>query len=48
MTTEQMRAALRTVYISPNWAEKVGKMSDRQVFALYTKFLNEGKIKGES
>ena len=44
MTTDQMRHAISRVYPSENWRHKVDKMSDGQVFAIYQKFLAEGKL----
>lgn len=38
------RAALRGLY-GKKWAERVDKMTDNQVLAIYRKFKAEGKIK---
>lgn len=35
MTVEQMRARLYEQYTGPRWAEKVHKMSDIQVVAIF-------------
>ena len=45
LSTNEMRKALKNVYLSPNWHEKVDKMHDSQVFAVYTKFKTQGKVK---
>lgn len=42
--TCDMRAAVESVYNGRKWKVKVANMSDRQVVALYYKFVNEGKI----
>ncbi len=42
---EMLRNQLKSAYLSPNWYEKVDKMSDKQVWALVVKFKDEGKIK---
>ena len=47
MSIEQMRGILSRVYISQFWKAKVNKMSDKQVYAVYMRFLEEGKLKGE-
>lgn len=46
MTIEQMRGILSRVYISQFWKAKVAKMSEKQVYAVYMRFLEEGKLKG--
>lgn len=46
MSVEQMRATLGRVYISQAWKAKVSKMSDNQVYAVYMRFLETGKLKG--
>jgi hypothetical protein len=45
MYTWSMRDELRKTYDSYNWRDKVDKMSDAQVFAIYTRFKASGKIK---
>lgn len=44
MSTEQMRQALISAYPGRQWQQKVIKMSEAQVFAVYTKFKNQNKI----
>lgn len=44
MNVEQMRVALSGLY-GQQWREKVRKMRDSQVVAIYKKFQAEGKIK---
>lgn len=46
MTTDQMRKVLKenTKYEGSNWTRKVDGMSDKQVIALYYKFLGTGMI----
>lgn len=44
MTTNEKRAAIARVYSSESWQEKVAKMSDNQVIAIYQKFLADGKF----
>lgn len=44
MTTNEKRAAIARVYSSESWQEKVAKMSDNQVIAIYRKFLADGKF----
>lgn len=41
----QKRAAVKNVYLSPNWHERVDKMDDKQVAAIYQRLLAQGKIK---
>lgn len=41
----QKRAAVKDAYLSPNWHEKVDKMSDTQVSAIYQRLLDQKKIK---
>lgn len=40
-----LRNQLKSAYLSPNWYEKVDKMSDKQVWALVQKFKKEKKLK---
>lgn len=47
MTTNEKRAAIARVYSSESWQEKVAKMSDNQVIAIYQKFLADGKFDKE-
>ena len=44
MTTNEKRAAIIRVYSSESWQQKVAKMSDAQVVAIYRKFLADGKF----
>lgn len=44
MTVPNMRDAISTVYPYPKWTERVKNMPDRQVIAIYHKFMNEGKF----
>ena len=44
MTTNEKRAAIARVYSSESWQEKVTKMSDNQVIAIYQKFLADRKF----
>lgn len=46
MSIEQMRGILSRVYVSQFWKAKVNKMSDKQVYAVYMRFLEDGKLKG--
>lgn len=45
MSPEQKRAAIKRVYSSPNWEDKVDKMSDAQVHNIYIRMLNKGELK---
>ena len=47
MSVVQMRTALkeRTKYRhSPKWIDRVNKMSDRQIMAIYFRMLREGEL----
>lgn len=44
MTTEQMRQVILGAYPGPKWADKVKKMSEGQVFAVYNRLRNANKI----
>jgi len=44
MTTEQMRQALLTAYSGKSWEERVKKMADGQVFVVYNRLKNAGKL----
>lgn len=44
MTTAQKRVALSKVYDGPKWAEKVRKMSDQQVVAIYLRLKQQNKL----
>jgi len=46
MKVEQMRHVLKKQYRSaPKWVNKVNKMSDKQVIAVYLRMLSAGQIK---
>lgn len=45
MSVEQMRIKIATVYPGLKWKNKVTSMRDNQVIALYSKFLNNKKLK---
>lgn len=44
MTVEEMRYAISKVYPGDKWRNKVAKMPDNQIVALYCKFLEGGKF----
>lgn len=44
MTIAQMRDKLSRLY-GPSWGEKVRKMSDKQVHAIYMKELSKGAFR---
>lgn len=44
MKTDEMRQRLAKVYQSQKWRDRVARMSQSQVFAVYTKFKLEGKV----
>lgn len=44
MTIEQMRQALLKVYPGRNWQQKITRASDDQVFAIFTRLRNAGKV----
>lgn len=47
MTMEQMRAEVAALYTGPKWKEKVARMPDRQILAIYNRqVLNGGSKKG--
>ncbi len=45
MTTPRMRELVCSVYPGEKWRKKVNSMKDPQVFAIFCKFKNEGKIR---
>lgn len=45
MTVDQMRQFVRNVYPTDGWWNKVAKMSDNQIIAIYSKWLESGKFK---
>lgn len=44
MSPEQKRAAITRVYPGDTWQERVEKMSDSQVSAIYLRLLDKGKL----
>ena len=44
MTTEQMRQALLRAYSGEGWKRKVNNMPPDQIFVVYTRLKNTGKI----
>ena len=47
MSIEQMRAAISVLY-KGNWADRVEKMSDKQVAAIYQRNLDKLRRKAQS
>lgn len=45
MTVEQMRESISKAYNTDSWKNKVKKMNEANVIAVYYRFLREGKIK---
>lgn len=45
MTVEQMRNQVRTLYTSDTWWNKVDKMTDNQVIAIYHRAREDGRLK---
>jgi len=45
VSVRDMRSALRAVYSGASWQEKVDRMPDNQVIAVYYSFQHRGKIK---
>ena len=45
MSVEQMRKSIEQVYPGGRWKDKVSKMKDGQVIAIYTKFLEKKLLK---
>lgn len=45
MQTQQMRTEVTKAYSGPSWPEKVRKMSDNQVQAVYFRLKKAGIIK---
>ena len=43
-TLEQMRIEISNVYPNTTWENKVKRMADNQVIAIYNKFLKDGKL----
>lgn len=44
MADDRTRNILRGAYKSQTWKDKVDKMSDAQVYAIYIKFKAQGKL----
>lgn len=44
MTDDKTRNMLRAAYKSQTWKDKVDKMSDAQVVAIYLRFKAQGKL----
>ena len=44
MSPTQMRAEIARVYKGRSWKQKVNRMSDEQVTAIYLDFLKKGKF----
>lgn len=47
MTIEQMRAEVSAWYPSDSWRDKVAKMPDNQVIAMYFKRAESNRLKGD-
>ena len=47
MSTAQMRAYIKEAYPGDAWYQKINKMSDKQVLAVYTSFMNRKLLKGQ-
>lgn len=45
MTNDQMREKVAAAYDGDNWKQKVRRMPDDQIVAIYYRFLKSGKIK---
>jgi len=43
MSPEQMRDYLQKLSYGPSWVEKVRKMSDKQVYAVYMRHISHKK-----
>ena len=49
MDIETMREAIKKPYSkSPTWIYKVDRMPDKQVLAIYVKFLHEDRLEGQT
>lgn len=44
LSINEKRARILKAYRGASWAEKVSKMSDAQINAIYIRFINEKKI----
>lgn len=45
MTNDQMRDKVMEAYPGDNWKQKVRRMPDDQIIAIYYRLLKSGKIK---
>lgn len=45
MTNQQMRSRVAEAYSGESWKDRVAKMSDGQIIAIYKRLLASGKIK---
>lgn len=43
--SDAQRETLKSAYLTPNWAEKVDKMSSAQVAAILQRLQSQGKVK---
>ena len=48
MSVEEMRVAIAKVYSGKAWKERVRKMPDYQVTAIYFSFLENGRFDGKN
>jgi hypothetical protein len=46
MTIVQLRNLVKQAYLSIAWTQKVDRMSDQQVTAIFFRLKEQGKIKG--
>ena len=44
MSVDLMREAILKVYDGQKWTDKVARMSDNQIIAVYYKFLNNNQL----
>lgn len=44
MSVDQMRYSISMAYSGKKWANKVKRMSDSQVIAVYHRFVAQGKL----
>ena len=44
MRIASMRKAIANVYNSPRWSNRVARMPDNQVIAIYYRFLEQGRF----
>lgn len=44
LTTEQRRSALKLAYSTSKWIDRIDDMSDKQVYAVFDKFVKDGLI----